>query len=104
MIQGRRQSGEHARAQPRDLYVEMDGANLRYRDEGKGAAVVLVHGWTLDLEMWDPQAAALAAAYRVIRFDRRGFGLSSGDPSLGRDAADLHALCRHLRLQRVALV
>jgi len=86
------------------LYVEIGGARLRYRDEGNGPAVIFVHGWTLDLEMWDPQAAALATAYRVIRLDRRGFGLSSDRPSLVRDVADLHALCRHLQLQRVALV
>jgi pimeloyl-ACP methyl ester carboxylesterase len=66
--------------------------------------VILIHGWTLDLEMWDPQAAALAPAYRVIRFDRRGFGLSSGDPSLARDVSDLRALCGHLQLERVALL
>src|SRR5713226_5942951 len=98
MIRGRRQIRHIARSHPEDLYIEINGARLRYRDEGKGSAVVFVHGWALDLDMWETQAAALAAAYRVVRLDRRGFGLSSGDPSLVDDVTDLHALCRHLRL------
>ena len=36
-----------------DRYFTADGARLRYRDEGSGPALLLVHGWTLDLEMWD---------------------------------------------------
>ena len=75
-----------------DSYLQTDGACLRYRDEGRGCAVIFVHGWTLDLDMWEPQAAALSDAYRVIRLDRRGYGLSTGRPSLPDDLADLHAL------------
>ena len=48
-----------------------------------GRAVVFVHGWTLDLDIWEPQAP-LAAELRVVRYDRRGFGLSTGQPSLTR--------------------
>lgn len=77
---------------------------LRYRDEGRGCAVIFVHGWTLDLDQWEPQATSLAGEFRVVRMDRRGFGLSSGRPSTGEDAADLHALCRHLGLECAALV
>lgn len=89
----------------RDRYLEVNGARLRYRDEGQGPAVVLVHGWTLDLQMWEPQAAFLAAErFRVIRFDRRGFGLSSGEPGIAADAADVRALCRHLGVERAVFV
>jgi 3-oxoadipate enol-lactonase len=91
-------------ARPMDLYLETSGARLRYRDEGDGSAVLLVHGWTLDLEQWDSQAAALAGEFRVVRLDRRGFGLSSGLPSIAGDCADLAALCEHLGLGSVALV
>lgn len=87
-----------------DRYFVRDGIALRYRDEGHGPAVVLLHGWTLDLEMWEPQVAALRTAFRVVRLDRRGFGLSTGRPALEHDVADLGALCRHLGLGRVALV
>jgi 3-oxoadipate enol-lactonase len=87
-----------------DRYFISDGARLRYRDEGQGPTVVLVHGWTLDLEMWEPQVAALRGAFRLVRLDRRGFGLSSGVPVLDRDIADVEALCRHLGLGSVALI
>jgi 3-oxoadipate enol-lactonase len=87
-----------------DRYLPVPGALLRYRDEGHGAAVLLVHGWTLDLDMWEPQVSALAATFRVIRFDRRGFGLSTGSPSTAADARDVLALCRHLQLGKVACV
>jgi 3-oxoadipate enol-lactonase len=66
--------------------------------------VLLVHGWTLDLDMWEPQATALSARFRVVRLDRRGFGLSSGLPSIAGDISDLSALCEHLELRSVALV
>ena len=87
-----------------DRYLSTDGARLRYRDEGRGPPVLMVHGWTLDLQMWEPQVAALCDAFRLIRFDRRGFGLSSGRPSIARDIADIGALCDHLAIGHAALV
>ena len=87
-----------------DRYLTLPGAVLRYRDQGHGPAVLFVHGWTLDLEMWEPQIPALRETFRVVRFDRRGFGLSSGRPGLVHDIADIEALCRHLAIKRVALV
>jgi pimeloyl-ACP methyl ester carboxylesterase len=89
---------------PTDLYLTVHGARLRYRVNGRGPPLVLVHGWTLDLEMWEPQVEALADSFRVVRFDRRGFGLSSGRPSLTHDVADLGALYRRLRIDRAALL
>jgi pimeloyl-ACP methyl ester carboxylesterase len=90
--------------QAADSYLQVDGGRLRFRDEGRGPPVIFVHGWTLDLEMWEPQIAALAATFRIIRPDRRGFGLSCGGSSLTNDVADLKALCAHLDLPRVAMV
>jgi pimeloyl-ACP methyl ester carboxylesterase len=91
-------------ARSADRYLARDGVGLRYRDEGQGPAVIFVHGWTLDLEMWEPQVAALSAAFRIVRLDRRGFGLSTGLPARDQDVADLDALCRHLELPRAAIV
>jgi pimeloyl-ACP methyl ester carboxylesterase len=90
--------------QSSDQYLRVEGARLRYRDEGRGPAVLCIHGWTLDLDMWEPQVAALATAFRIVRLDRRGFGMSSGRPSLASDVADVQALLRQLGLQRAALV
>jgi pimeloyl-ACP methyl ester carboxylesterase len=87
-----------------DLTFRSGRTRLRYRDEGEGPAIVLLHGWTLDLEVWDPQAADLSRSFRVIRPDRRGFGLSDGEPDTQADVADLEALLDHLGLAQSALV
>jgi 3-oxoadipate enol-lactonase len=87
-----------------DLFAVVNGIRLRYRDEGRGPAVLLVHGWTLDLDMWDPQVSALRATFRLLRLDRRGQGLSEGTPAPQRDSEDLVALCNLLELTRVALI
>jgi pimeloyl-ACP methyl ester carboxylesterase len=87
-----------------DRYLWHAGARLRFRDEGAGPAVLLIHGWTLDLEMWEPQAHAMKGSFRIIRHDRRGFGLSSGRPALADDVADTLAMCRHAGLERVAVL
>ena len=87
-----------------DAFIEFDGGRLRMRDEGQGFPVLLVHGWALDLEMWQPQVAAWSTRLRMIRFDRRGFGLSSGVPSSAADARDIESLLRRLNLQRVAVL
>lgn len=87
-----------------DLYLDTEGARLRYRDEGRGSPVIFVHGWTLDLEQWDFQAAALLSDFRIIRYDRRGYGLSTGSPSTNADCADLLTLYEHLDLGPAGLL
>lgn len=87
-----------------DRYFQSDETRLRFRDEGEGEVVVFVHGWTLDLEIWDPQAAEFGHTQRVIRYDRRGHGLSGGSPGADQDVRDLEALLDHLELQCAAVV
>lgn len=89
---------------PADQELTVPGARLRFRDEGAGGALVLIHGWTLDLDMWEPQVSELRESVRLVRYDRRGFGLSTGTPSLTHDVTDLLALCRHLKLDSVAVL
>src|SRR5215470_17019416 len=84
------------------------GVHIYYEDHGSGQPVVLIHGYPLNGHSWERQERVLlAAGYRVIAYDRRGFGLSS-QPTVGYDydtfAADLHALLEHLALQDVVLV
>lgn len=81
---------------------------LYYEDHGAGRPVVLIHGYPLDGQSWEKQQRAiLAAGYRVIAYDRRGFG-RSGRPTTGYDydtfAADLKALLDALDLTEVSLV
>lgn len=55
-----------------------DHAALYVKDWGSGRPVILLHGWPLSSDSWDDQAMAIAAAgFRVIAYDRRGFGRSS---------------------------
>ena len=54
-----------------------DGTRLYVKDWGKGRPVVLLHGWSLNADLWDHQTWTLAeAGYRAISYDRRGFGRS----------------------------
>lgn len=81
---------------------------LAYTDRGAGQPVVLIHGYPLDGSSWERQEREiLAAGYRVITYDRRGFGNSTKVGS-GYDydtfAADLNALLTELDLRDVILV
>ena len=87
-----------------DQLIDAGGARLHVRTAGEGPAVLLIHGWALDLDMWVPQFAALAGRYRLIAFDRRGFGLSSGTPDIEEDLADIDELLARLAVERVAIV
>lgn len=75
---------------------------------GSGRAVVLIHGWPLSGESWSEQVPALVAAgYRVITYDRRGFGRSDKPKSgYGYDTLthDLQAIIEALDLHDVTLV
>ena len=83
------------------------GINIYYEDHGSGQPVVLIHGYPLNGHSWERQERALLqAGYRVIAYDRRGFGQSS-QPTVGYDydtfAADLNTLLEHLNLSGVVL-
>lgn len=81
---------------------------IYYEDHGTGQAVVLIHGYPLDGSSWEKQTAALLdAGYRVITYDRRGFGKSS-KPTAGYDydtfAADLNTVLNTLDVNDAVLV
>ncbi len=81
---------------------------LHYEDIGQGKPVVLIHGWPLSHEMWEYQMLALMENnYRVIAYDRRGFG-KSDRPKSGYDydtlADDLKAILDGLDLKDVTLI
>jgi non-heme chloroperoxidase len=82
--------------------------DLYYEDHGSGDPVVLIHGFPLSGRSWEKQRAVLLdAGYRVITYDRRGFGDSS-QPATGYDydtfAADLDKVMSQLDLRNVTLV
>lgn len=94
-------------------YIEIGKENstsihLYYEDHGSGQPVVLIHGYPLSSASWEKQVPALlGAGYRVIAYDRRGFGKSS-QPSSGYNydtfAEDLRKVITHLDLRHFVLV
>lgn len=84
-----------------------ESIELYYEDHGSGQPVVLIHGYPLNGHSWEKQERVLLdAGYRVITYDRRGFGQSS-QPTAGYDydtfAADLDTLLGHLELSDIVL-
>ncbi len=84
------------------------GIELYYEDHGSGQPVVLIHGYPLSGASWERQLPALLkAGYRVITYDRRGFGKSS-QPATGYNydtfTEDLHQLVTQLKLRDFTLV
>ncbi|QLC25858.1 alpha/beta hydrolase [Parasphingopyxis algicola] len=69
--------------------IDIDGAQIRVREEGPAdaPAIVLLHGFTMSLESWDGWAERLTDDYRVIRYDLLGHGMTGPDP-LTRYAPD----------------
>ena len=76
--------------------LETNGARIYYEAEGSGEPVVMIHAGVANLRMWDDQVAALRDAYRVIRYDTRGFGRTETDAVEFSNRADIAALLDHL--------
>ncbi len=91
-------------ADAQDRYLDVNGARIHYTVSGSGPAVVLIHGWALDLREWTDQIAALTPRYRVVAFDRRGFGKSTGDMDVSADPGDVRALLDTLGVRSAILV
>ena len=81
-----------------------DGGRLRYAVAGSGEPVVFLHGFGLDLDMWDPQWQVFAKAYRVVRYDLRGYGGSSLPAGRYSHVDDFVALSGFLRAHPAHLI
>jgi 3-oxoadipate enol-lactonase len=88
------------------MRVAVDDAEIDVQSEGSGDPIVLIHGFPLTREVWDPQAAQLAAHARAIRPDLRGMGRSSvpdGPYLMETLAGDIAAVLDALGIDRVAI-
>ena len=97
----------NAFAQAREAYADLPGVRLWYKDTGgRGIPVVFLHANTGSSQNWDRQIPAFTAAgYRVIAYDRRGWGKSTSDAAQpGTAADDLHALMKFLGVDRFHLL
>ncbi|MFY9397529.1 MAG: alpha/beta hydrolase [Desulfomonilia bacterium] len=94
---------------PEDKFFAYRGMEIRYRDEGQGPAVVLIHGVCSSLETWDAWAQGLKQRYRVVRMDLPGFGLTGPAPDKSfydrqSSIETLDTLVDHLGLESFFLV
>ena len=90
-------------------FAEVNGAVAHYRDEGRvdARAIVFINALGMDLRIWDDLVGPLANAYRIVRYDKRGHGLSElpAGPALIADyAADLAALLDRLEVGGAVIV
>jgi pimeloyl-ACP methyl ester carboxylesterase len=91
-------------------YEDLPGVRLWYTDSGgNGVPVILLHANTGNADSWQYNIAGFVeVGYRVVTFDRRGWGRSRANPGTGAQpgtiADDLHALTEHLGLDRFHLV
>ena len=86
-----------------------DDVQLHYRDDGdpQGAPVVFANSLGTDLRLWDPILPHLPKGLRIIRYDKRGHGLSScpkGAYSMGALVREIEALLDHLDVKNCPFV
>jgi pimeloyl-ACP methyl ester carboxylesterase len=82
----------------------VNGVSLPYEITGSGNPLVLIHGWAVHRGFWDTDVERLAQQHTVIRYDRRGFGESTGKPDLTADPADLKAMLESLGYSRAHIM
>lgn len=88
-------------------YTTFKKARIRYSDEGKGRAIVLIHGFPESLEIWKEFSAVLSKHFRVIAIDLPGFGESESIGyvhSMELMAQCIHEVMHHCNLRRYILV
>ncbi len=90
-------------------FARVNGVVLHHEVSGNAAGPALVFANSLgtDFRIWDAVAAALGERYRLIRYDKRGHGLSEATPApytMGDHASDLSALLDHLGVSEAAVV
>lgn len=83
--------------------ITVAGGVLPVTIAGGGPPLMLLHGWTLDHRMWEPQLETLGRNYCLIMIDRRGFGRSSATSDLNREAQDIATVADVLGIDRFAL-
>lgn len=89
-------------AQTRTL--EVGDARISYDLTGRGRTVVFIHGWAHNKSVWDDQVPVFSKRYRVLRYDSRGFGNSTGSADRSLDPLDLLILLEALKIDRAYIV
>jgi pimeloyl-ACP methyl ester carboxylesterase len=85
-------------------YLEVAGGKIYYEQAGEGETMIFIHDGLLHHEVWDAQFLFFAARYRVIRYDRRGYGRSGQPEEAYSNLADLYQVLEQLHVDRAVLV
>ena len=85
-------------------FATIEGRRVYYEVKGQGPAIVLIHGFSLDTRMWDPQFDAFAQSHRVIRYDVSGYGRSTVPDTLISSSNELATLLKALGIDKATVV
>lgn len=77
-------------------FIEVAGGKLYYEVEGEGHPLLLIHGDLGTLRMWDQQVPSFAQHYRVVRYDRRGYGQTESEDVEFSNRDDAAAVLDHI--------
>lgn len=84
--------------------ITLNETRIYYETAGRGRAVVFIHGFGLNLREWDDQVKAVSPDFRVVAYDRRGFGKSTGIADVWTEPGDLKELLDTLGVRSAVLV
>jgi 3-oxoadipate enol-lactonase len=85
-------------------FIDVAGGRFSFEEVGSGRPIVLLHGFSFDSGLWDPQVESLRRSHRVLRYDLRGFGASAVPTEPYRHIDDLHDILGALQIERPMLV
>jgi pimeloyl-ACP methyl ester carboxylesterase len=85
-------------------YAPVNGAEIYYEIAGEGQPLVMLHAGIADCRMWDDQFSTFAEAYRVIRFDWRGYGKTAMVAGQYRKYEDVYGLLKFLEIDHAILM
>jgi 3-oxoadipate enol-lactonase len=96
-------SDENSSTAPSSGYIKVDGGKIFYETAGKGENMVLIHDGMIHHEIWDNQFQVFAKNYRVVRYDRRGYGKSPAAEAQFSNIDDLNQLFIQLKIDKAFL-
>lgn len=85
-------------------YVDVDGGRIFYDASGDGPAIIMIHDGIVHRETWDAQFTSLSNSYRVVRWDRRGYGRSDAPTEPFSNVDDLKAVMDKLAIEKATIM
>jgi pimeloyl-ACP methyl ester carboxylesterase len=85
-------------------YIDVDNGKVFYETAGSGPVLVFIHDGLIHREVWDNQFSFFSKNYKVVRYDRRGFGKSSAANGTFSNVEDLHTLFTQLHIDSACLI